>query len=644
MKNKNIDSGMNRFPLQILLALTLLTLAGCGKTPGEYVMPAEPVLSRITLTGGLWYDAMQRESEYLRSLDPDRLLVHFRKVAGIPSEAREYGGWEKGSSELRGHSIGHYLSASARMAVLANDTVLRKKCRYIVGELRKCQEKNGTGYVSAFPEEYLDRVENIQKVWAPYYTLHKILAGLFDCYLYLDDEEALETARGLVRYLYGRIIPLGKEHFQMVLDHTEQGGMNELLWNMYAETGDTVCRDLAQAFYQHSYFDSLAERKDNLKGYHANSYIPNVVGVAREYEVTGDITRRQIAEFFWEQVVNARSYVTGGTSNGEHWNTDPYHLHTELGPGAHECCCTYNMIKLSDCLWGGTKDIRYQEYMERALINGILPSQNRETRMSMYYVSMAPGYYKTWGTPDSSFWCCTGTGMENFSRIAEYLYDVHGDRLYVNQFVPSRLDYSEQGFVLVQNTDLPEGSRVEIVIESEKPVPLKIAVRIPSWTGDDYKITINKKEMKTRPSPGSYLFVDRMWNPGDRLEIDFTPVMWYSLLPVTNEYVTFGAGPLVLAARFQEADVPEDLRHRYGPYDGNPLEVPAVHFDPRNFPGQLKVVDEDKRWYRVKSTTGQEIDLVPFYDIHREYFSIYLPVEKPSGKMNQIRVDPSEHI
>jgi hypothetical protein len=530
------------------------------------------------------------------------------------------------------------------MAVLADDTVLREKCRYMVHELRKCQEKNGTGYLSAFPGEYLDRVENVQKVWAPYYTLHKILAGLFDCYVYLGNEEALRTTLGMARYLHGRISPLGKKHFQTVLDHTEQGGMNELFWNVFAETGDTICRNLAGAFYQHSYFDPLAERIDHLKGYHANSFIPNVVGVAREYEITGDITLRQIAEFFWQQVVNARSYVTGGTSNGEHWNTDPYHLHTELGPGAHECCCTYNMIRLSDCLWDWSKDIRYQEYMERALTNGILPTQNRETGMSMYYVSMAPGYYKTWGTPDSSFWCCTGTGMENFSRIAEYLYDVDGDRLYVNQFVPSRLDYSDLGFVLVQNTDLPGGSRVELIIESEKPVSLKMAVRIPSWTGNDYRATLNKKELKARPSAGSYLLIDRVWNPGDRLEIVFTPGLWYSLLPVTNKYVAFGVGPLVLAARFHEAAVPEDLRNRYGPYDGTPVEVPAVHFDPSDFMDQLETVDMKSRWYRVRSPAGQEIDLVPFYDIHREYFSIYLPVEKPSGKMNQIRVDPSEHI
>jgi uncharacterized protein len=634
---------INKVQFYCLAFVILPFLSGCNPDRAEIAQLDEPVLNMVKLTGGPWKNTMELERDYLLSLDPERLLFHFKKVSGIETNASEYGGWETESRELRGHSIGHYLSAISRMAVLTNDTTLLNRCAYTVSELKKCQEKTGTGYLSAWPEEYLDRVETLQQVWAPYYTLHKILAGLFDAYMYCNNKEALDVAINLSHYLYDRIAPLGRPHFQEVLDKTEQGGMNEVFWSMYAETGDSICRNLAVSFYQDSYFDPIQQGKDHLKGWHSNSFIPNVVGIAREFEVQGDVSRKQMSERFWQQVVETRSFITGGTSNGEHWNTDPYHLHSELGPGAHESCCTYNMIKLSDHLWKWSTDIRYQEYMERALTNAILPTQNRETGMSMYYVSMAYGYYKTWSTPDSSFWCCTGTGMENFSRTAEYIYSVEDNRLYVNQFIPSELHYAKNGFTLIQETSLPEGNTVAISVNTEKPVNLKMAVRIPSWTGNDYSISMNGKPISMKPMPGSYFMIDRQWRSGDKLEIEFTPYLWYSLLPVDNKNVAFGYGPLVLAAKFKEATVDEKLRHRYGPYDGTPVEVPPIQFDTRNFNDFVKEEDKTKRHFKVTGINGEEILLVPFHEVHREHFSVYLPVGNRS-ETNHKRVDPSEHI
>jgi len=609
-----------------MLAIIGLLLIACEEKEPEYITPETPSVENVKLEEGPWHEAMElKKQEYLLTMDTDRLLHHFRKVAGIPTDTEEYGGWEE--RELRGHTIGHYLTAVSLKYELTGDTALYNRGEYIVEELRKCQEEIGTGYLSAFPTEFLDRVENKDPVWAPYYTLHKILAGLFDFYIYGEKDLALETALDFTHYLYDRIAPLGREHFQEVLDNTEQGGMNEVFWNIYEETGDTISRALAEAFYQESYYDPLAERRDHLKGYHSNSFIPTVVGVAREYEITGDITRKQISEFFWNQVVDARSYVTGGTSNGEHWNSEPYHMHTELGASAHESCCTYNMIKLSDRIWDWSHDVKYQEYMERALVNGILPTINRETGSSMYYVSMAPGYYKTWDTPENSFWCCTGTGLENFGRIADYIYGVKDDRLYVNQFVSSSLNYEEHGFTLVQNTSLPDGNNVNIEVEAGSSTPLKLAVRIPSWSGDNYEATINGEEISPKPAPGSYMLIDRVWQDGDVLDITFTPQSWYSLLPVTNEYVAFGYGPLVLTAKFEEAEVGEDMRHQYGPYDGEPIDVPEIRFNTENFEDYIEVVDLENRHFTVTSKEGNKIDLVPFYDIHKEYFSVYLPVD-----------------
>ena len=627
----------------ILIPFFLLTVScQLQETPAPQLN--NPQLNQIRLTDGPWFDAMELDRAWLESIDPDRLLHHFRKTAGIEPKGPEYGGWEMEWRELRGHSIGHYLSAAARMSQLTDNSLLAEKCESIINELALCQKTVGTGYLSAFPSEYLDRVEQIEEVWAPYYTLHKILAGLLDTYTYLDNKLALETALQLSHYLDNRIRPLGKEQFQKVLDHTEQGGMNEVFWNLYATSGDTVCRNLALAFYQESYFVPMLNKEDKLKGLHSNSLIPNVVGLAREYEITGDISRRQVSEWFWKQVKDGRTYTTGGTSNGEHWNTEPGHLENEMGAGAHETCCTHNLIKLSDHLWGWDHQVRYQDYMERALINGILATQNCETGMPMYYVSMAPGYYKTWSTPDSSFWCCTGTGMENFARIAEYLYEVKDNRLYINQFASSTLDYSNQGFKLIQKTDLPKGTNLDVTLECAHPVNLQLAIRIPSWTDENYRVQINGKILDSKPAPGSYLLLDRKWKNGDQLSIELTPTLWYDLLPANNEHVAFGYGPVVLSATFDDAAVKDSLRHRYGPYDGTPVSVPVIEFSTTDFEQYIELKDPENLLFQIKTHKGESITLKPFYEVGMEAYSIYLPVSKNATSPNNKQVDPSVHI
>ncbi|MEO6917069.1 MAG: beta-L-arabinofuranosidase domain-containing protein [Chitinophagaceae bacterium] len=601
-----------------------------------------PTEDQVRITGGPWYNAMELERKYLRSLDPDRLLVDFRKTAGLKPNAKEYGGWEMESRELRGHTIGHYLSAISRMARLTNDSVLSARCVYTVKELNRCQQKIGTGYVSAFPTEYLDRVENLKEVWAPYYTLHKILAGLFDSYKFCSDTLALTTATNLVHYLYARTIPLGMEQFQKVLDSTEEGGMNEFLWNLYAETGDTMSRNLAQFFYAKHDFDPLKERKEELKGLHANSTIPIVLGLARDYEVTGDITRKQMSEYFWRAVVEGRTFVTGGTSANDLWNADPYHLNQELNPYAQESCGTYNLLKLSSHLWSWSRDIKYQEYMERALVNAILPSQHPVTGMSLYHLATSPGYYKIFSTPDSSFWCCTGTGMENFSRTSEYIYAVEDNTLYVNQFVPSELKYKNEGFRLIQETNMPDGKALSLQIICDRPVAIKLAIRIPSWTGEDYTITLNGKPLTAKSAPGSYLLLDRVWHSADKIAISFAPHLWFSLLPVTNKYVAFGYGPVVLVAAFDRKNVVQKTSDD-GPYHGKPTDVPGITFDPETFAQNIQLVDKKNLSFQIKSDSGKEIRLMPFYKIVDQYYSIYLPIGKTETAVNKKKYDATDH-
>jgi DUF1680 family protein len=263
--------------------------------------------------------------------------------------------------------------------------------------------------------------------------------------------------------------------------------------------------------------------------------------------------------------------------------------------------------------------------------------------MSMYYVSMAPGYYKTWGTEENSFWCCTGTGMENFARIAEYVYAVKDDRLFINQFVSSSLSYPEDGLKIIQQTDLPLGDKVSLRIECKEKTALKLAVRIPSWTSNDYSAKVNGRDLGTRSAAGSYLIIDRAWKNNDLIEIVFKPSLWYTSLPVKNNYVSLGYGPIVLAAVFGEAAVDDSLRHRYGPYDGTPVEVPSVMFNTDDINNYVTVTDSTRRYFSIKSTEGKGIDLVPFLSVEKEYYSVYLPFNSRGSAQNNKRVDPSIH-
>jgi len=234
--------------------------------------------------------------------------------------------------------------------------------------------------------------------------------------------------------------------------------------------------------------------------------------------------------------------------------------------------------------------------------------------------------------------------MENFSRIAEYIYGVKDNRLYINQFISSKLDYEVSGFKIIQETTLPLGNNVALEIQCGKPLAIQMAVRIPSWTGNDYAVTLNGKALDAKPGPGSYLLLDRVWKNGDKLEIAFSPQLWYSLLPIDNKNVAFGFGPLVLAAKFEEANEDEKLMHRYGPYDGTPVEVPPIRFSTEDFLDFIKLVDEPKRHFVVTSQKGEEILLVPFYEIMTEHYSVYLPIDTLNTTKNNKRVDPSEHI
>ncbi|HZO89461.1 MAG TPA: beta-L-arabinofuranosidase domain-containing protein [Chthonomonadaceae bacterium] len=590
----------------------------------EKVKPVIPIkaqpfsLRDVRLLDGPFKHAQELDRRYLLSLDPERLLHNFRVNAGLPSSARPLGGWEAPDCELRGHFVGHYLSACARMYASTGDAKLKKNAEYVVAELAKCQQALGSGYLSAFPETFLDRVEARQRVWAPWYTLHKILAGLLDVYLYCGDKQALEVAERFAQWAKRRTDRLSDEQMQAMLG-TEHGGMNEALANLYALTGKQDYLALAQRFNHHAVLDPLARGEDHLTGLHANTQIPKVIGAAREYELTGDPAMHAIADFFWNVVTKERSYVIGGHSDGESFSPKE-HLSQYLSAHTTETCNTYNMLKLTRHLFLWDPKAEYADYYERALYNHILASQNPKDGMMCYYVPLRSGSHKVFSTPDDSFWCCTGTGVENHAQYGDSLYFHDDTSLYVNLFIASELTWKEKGVLLRQETRFPEEETTRLVFTCEKPVEMALRIRHPFWAGSGFRVRVNGTPEAVESAPGSYAVIARHWRSGDTVEVSLPMSLRTEAFRDNPHRLAFLYGPIVLcgevdAKRPAPAIVSDNGRilADLKPEAGTPLRFTG---SPRLFhvPG---------------ASEGQPMLLGPFYRMADKSYAVYFDVLTP---------------
>ncbi|MEP6573245.1 MAG: beta-L-arabinofuranosidase domain-containing protein, partial [Gemmatimonadota bacterium] len=401
-------------------------------------------LAAVRLHPGPFLDAALVDRRFIMDLEPDRLLHMFRVTARLPTSAEPLGGWESPDNELRGHFSGHYLSACALLATSLGDAAVKARGDLMVAELAKCQASRGTGYLSAFPEEVFDRLRAGKPAWAPWYTLHKIMAGLLDMHTLTGNAQALDVLTRMVWWAQGWTGPLGDAEMARMLER-EFGGMNEVLYNLSAVSGNAAHAELAHRFDHERIFAPLAAGRDELKGLHVNTTIPKIIGSARRYELTGENRSRDVAEYFWREVTSRRAYCTGGTSNGENWNTEPGILATELGSETQECCTTYNMLKLTRHVFGWTADPRAADFYERALFNGVLGTQHPTDGSKLYYVPLASGYWKLFGAPLHDFWCCTGSGSESFAKLGDSIYWRDEDGIYVNLFIPSEVEWRERG-------------------------------------------------------------------------------------------------------------------------------------------------------------------------------------------------------
>ena len=570
--------------------------------------------------------AMEKNREYLHSLEPDRLLHMFRVTAGLPSSAEPLGGWEGPDVEVRGHFTGHYLSGCALMAAGSGDRKIQAKADAIVAELAKCQQALGTGYLGAFPTEEFDRLRAGKKVWVPWYTYHKLLAGLLDMHALCGNRQALEVAARAADWARKWTDALAPEHIQRILE-VEHGGMLEALANLAAATGDEKYLELSHRFDHAKFFDPLAAGRDELKGLHVNTQIPKVIGAARRYELTGDPRDRAIAEYFWKQVTAHRAYATGGVSNRERWLSDPDRLAQELSATTQECCCTYNMLKLTRHLFGWTADPRLADYYERALFNGILGTINPNDGLTMYYVPLASGYWKIWGRPRSSFWCCTGSGVENFSKLADSIYFHDEGGLFVNLFMASRLEWAEKGMVWRQETAFPDEPRTRLVVESAQPVRLALRVRVPYWTRG-MTVTVNGKREAGPGAAGTYWTIDRTWKTGDTVAVELPMHLHANPMPDDGGLQAMMYGPLVLAGDLGNEGMTDELMH------GDPKEQVASHYitaKPVPAPG-FKAAGPVEQWIKPVAgrpltfrTSGQaqDVTLIPLNRIYDQRYAVY---------------------
>ncbi|MGB8356525.1 MAG: glycoside hydrolase family 127 protein [Chthoniobacteraceae bacterium] len=598
-------------------------------------------LSDVRLLESPFKQAMERNAAFLLSLDADRFLHNTRKYAGLQPKGELYGGWE--SQGLAGHSLGHYLTALSQQFAATGDKRFRDRIDYIVSEMAECQKAYGDGYIGALPPLELATLRALKDgkvelaggfnfkggAWAPWYTEHKILAGLKDAWILGGSEQAKEVTLKLADWVDVVTSGLTPSQQQIMLQ-VEFGGMSETLVELYALTGNGRYLAASRRFYHHAVLDPMLVGRDELPGKHANTQIPKIIGEARRYEVTGETEGRKIAEFFWNRVVEDYSFAIGGNSDREHF-FPPDKASEHLGPQTAETCNTYNMLKLTEHLFEWEPKVEYADFYERALYNHILASQEPMHGMFTYFISLEPGHFRTYSTETNSFWCCMGTGMENHTKYGEAIYFHGDDELYVNLFIPSELSWKEKGFTLDQETNYPEKPNTAFTIKSAPSTPISLKVRCPAWATGNLAFQLNDKPIPVEASPGQFAEIRRVWSAGDRLEVTIPMGLRTEMLHGAPDKVAFLYGPLVLAGDFgrapESATFPNSAVQTANDHARN-VDVPVlVANDTQALVQHLSREPGDALEFHTRNLAQpKDVTLRPFKDIPYDYYNVYWTV------------------
>ena len=589
-------------------------------------------LQEVKLTGGPFKNAQDVDLKYMLALNPDKLLAPYLIDAGLPVKAPRYGNWE--SSGLDGHIGGHYLSALAMMYASTGNAELKKRLDYMVDQLARCQAKNGNGYVGGIPQGkvFWERIHKgdidgssfgLNNTWVPLYNIHKLFAGLRDAYEYAGNKQAKQVLVGLGDWFVELIKPLSDEQIQQVL-RTEHGGINETFADLYILTKDKKYLETAQRISHRAILNPLIDKQDKLTGLHANTQIPKVIGFEKIATLTGKTDWSEAAQYFWQNVSQTRSVAFGGNSVREHFNptTDfSQVIQSNQGP---ETCNSFNMLRLSKALFLDKNDVSYLDFYERSLYNHILSSQHPEKGGFVYFTPIRPNHYRVYSQPETSMWCCVGSGLENHTKYGELIYSHSANNLFVNLFIPSTVNWAAQKIKLTQRTEFPYQNESELIVETAKPQNFSVHIRYPKWA-ENLDVLVNGKVQSITGKPASYVAINRTWKQGDKITVRFKTSTRLEYLPDGSNWAAFVNGPIVLAAKTSTDDLKglfaDDSRMGHET-KGKLYPITnayALVGDPATYLSQIKPIN--KLRFSLDSLTLQ-----PFYEVHDARYQMYFQI------------------
>ncbi|HVX41176.1 MAG TPA: beta-L-arabinofuranosidase domain-containing protein [Gemmatimonadaceae bacterium] len=630
---------------------------------------ARPVpLDRVRLTGGPLAKAQQSDAAYLLTLDPDRMMAYYRIRAGLPKKAEPYGGWDGDGRNLTGHIAGHYLSAISLMYLATGDERFKQRAHYLVSELKTVQDKNGDGYLSALANgreafNALSRGEirgaafDLNGLWSPWYTLHKTFAGLRDAYRYTGNTTALDVETRFAAWAERILAPLSDAQIAHMLN-TEHGGMNEVLAELYADTGDPRWLRLSYRFEHHEFTDALKRAQDNLDGKHGNCQIPKLVGSAARYTYTGDPGDLMASGFFWDAVTQHHTFATGGHGQAEYFG--PPDVLAGIADGRTcESCNVYNMLKLTRRLFSIRPDAFYADFHERALFNHALASFDPEQVRMSYMVPVGRGVQQEYQDMQRSFTCCVGTGMENHALHGDGIYYESPDTVWVNIFAPSTARLTMHEAQLAMDTGFPDGDTATIAVTAGSPKAFTLAIRRPSWAGDGFTVSVNGEAIPQPPlaslragaaggrpiphddrvpQPSTFVEITRTWKPGDKVQLSLPKSVRLEPTPDDHSVAAVMWGPLVLAGNLgprREGRMRTDDESAVLPVGPQTIPVlvagarPAAEWvqpaagDPGTF-----VAREVAHTLASPQSAG-DVPLAPFYRTQERTYSVYFDVLTP---------------
>jgi len=651
----SVSSLTRRQALKVLGSGALMVAAGpisaqrvhAAPQPSGSPSSATPALEPFPLTDvrlleGPFLEAQKRDEAYLLKLEPDRLLHNFRVNAGLEPKAPVYGGWESvrtwAGIRAHGHTLGHYLTAASLMFASTGHNAMKQRVDYIVGELKDCQDAGKTGLICAFPDKSA-QIDNLvagrRAIGVPWYTLHKIFAGLRDAQLFCGSALARDVLVKLAHWALDVTKGMTDDQFQRML-RVEHGGMNEVLADVYALTDEEKYLALAERFCHKAILIPLSQGRDTLNGLHSNTQIPKVVGFERLYQLTGKSEYHAAAEFFWKTVTGTRSFVTGGNGDNEHFFPIEEFARHLSSAKTMETCCSYNMLRLTRLLLVNGPTAAYGDYYEKTLYNAILASQDPDTGMMTYFQSIRPGYIKLFCTPFDSFWCCTGTGMENHAKYGDSIYfrghpgGPQADALYVNLLIASILDWKEKGITLRQITSFPETGKTRLELRAASPREFALSIRHPGWAATA-SVSINGAAAQFSRGPGSYIVLTRRWKTGDVVEVEMPMALHLELLPGTTDTAAAVYGPIVLVGALGRAVKPgEDLHvneRTIGSVFNDPIAVPTFTGELAGIPAKIKPSGAPLTFKTDGVGRPDDVTLIPYYRMTHQHYNTYWKIQ-----------------